>query len=230
VKSDGCAPWRRHQKIGLRTSTPRGNRTPATAVKGPRADRYTMGARVPESTEELNALFAGIALARHGETDYNAERRFQGLLPVPLNETGRGQARELAELAATRGFVMLWCSPLLRARETAEIVGARIGLEPIEDGRLVETDAGDWTDLPFSEVEAKDPQGMAAFLNVDLDFAFPGGESYRAQTVRVVAALRDIAAEPKPALVVCHGMVIRLALIELGRGNQRVPNAALIEL
>jgi broad specificity phosphatase PhoE len=177
----------------------------------------------------MSTPFAQISLARHGQTDYNATRRFQGLLPVPLNETGRQQAQELAELAATLDFQKLWCSPLLRARQTAEIVAARIGLEPVEDDRLVETDTGDWTDCPWSEVQAEDPERMAAFLRSDPEFAFPGGESYHHQTERVISALRDIATGPKPTLVVCHGMVIRLTLITLGR-DQRVPNAVLIAL
>jgi broad specificity phosphatase PhoE len=178
----------------------------------------------------LSALLAGISLARHGQTDYNATRRFQGLLPVPLNATGREQAQGLAALAVEHGFAKLWSSPLVRALETAEIVGARIGLEPVEDVRLVETDTGDWTDRLWSDVEAEDPEGLAAFLRADPDFAFPGGESYAQQTERVMAALVEIASGPKPALVVCHGMVIRLAVIALGRGNHSVPNAALIEL
>jgi broad specificity phosphatase PhoE len=189
-----------------------------------------MGAGPKESTQGLATLFAGIFLARHGQTDYNVGRRFQGLLPVPLNVTGRRQAAELAELAAAHDFRALWCSPLVRARETADIVGGRIGLKPIEDARLVETDAGDWTDRWWSDVEKEDPESLAAFLRSDPDFAFPGGESYRDQTERSVDALRDIAKGPKPALVVCHAMVIRLVVMHLGRGNHAVENGALIEL
>jgi broad specificity phosphatase PhoE len=189
-----------------------------------------MGAGPRESTQGLATLFAGIFLARHGQTDYNLGRRFQGLLPVPLNETGRRQAAELAELAAAHDFRALWCSPLTRARETADIVGARIGLEPIEDSRLVETDTGDWTDRWWSDVEKEDPDGLAAFLRSDPDFAFPGGESYKEQTARSVDALRDIAKGAKPALVVCHAMVIRLVVMHLGRGSHAVQNGALIEL
>jgi broad specificity phosphatase PhoE len=199
-------------------------------VKGPRADRYTMGAGEQESTQELSELLKGVFLARHGETDYNAQRRFQGLLPVPLNDVGRAQAAKLAEIAATHDFQSFWCSPLLRTRQTAEIVAARIGLEAREDQRLVETDSGDWTGRWFSEVEVEDPKGMAAFLRADPAFAFPAGESYADQTTRVIAVLREIAACPKPVLVVTHGMVIRLTVIHLGRGNHRVPNAALVAL
>src|SRR5271169_4870732 len=99
-----------------------------------------------------------VYLARHGQTAYNLEGRFQGQLPVPLDETGRAQAHELAERAAEHGFAALWTSTLLRARETAEIVAARIGLELKEDARLEETNAGDWTDRSFSAVQAQAPE------------------------------------------------------------------------
>ena len=183
-----------------------------------------MGARSPESTR-----LAGVFLARHGETDYNAERRFQGLLPVPLNANGRAQAERLAELAATRGFTALWCSPLARARETAGIVGARLKLRPREDRRLVETDAGDWTGRSFAEIKAEDPERFAAFVAADPQFAFPGGESFRAQTARVMEALQAIGEGPRPVLVICHGMAIRLAFAALGRPVAAVANAALLD-
>ena len=64
-----------------------------------------------------------IWLARHGQTAYNHARRFQGHLPVPLDETGREQAHELARQAAQREWGALWSSPLERALETAQIVG-----------------------------------------------------------------------------------------------------------
>jgi broad specificity phosphatase PhoE len=174
-------------------------------------------------------------LARHGETDYNRERRFQGWSPVALNELGRRQAAELAERAAQLSFASLWCSPLLRARETAAVVGGRLGLAPREDSRLAETETGDWTGRLFAEVEEEDPVRLRAFLGGDPDFAFPGGESFRDQADRVMRALADIARGPRPALVVCHGVVIRLALARTGTviGDALaapVANAALVPL
>jgi probable phosphoglycerate mutase len=154
----------------------------------------------------------GVYLARHGRTAYNHEGRFQGLLPVPLDETGVRQAHELAERAAGHDFVALYASTLLRAQQTAQIVGARLGLEPIDEPRLVETDAGDWTDRPFSEVRAQTPELFDAFVAGDPAFAFPGGESFAQQEQRVLAALAEIERGPTPALVVCHGMVIRAAI------------------
>lgn len=184
--------------------------------------------------ENANHQRARVYLARHGQTDYNLEGRFQGHLPVPLNDVGRAQAGELAERAAAHGFAVLWCSPLLRARETADIVARRIGLEPREDERLVETDAGEWTDRSFAEVQARSPEQFAAFLAADPAFAFPGGESLAAQQVRVAEALADIERGPEPSLVVCHGLVIRAALSwHAGRWlthTERVPNGALVPL
>lgn len=175
-----------------------------------------------------------IWLARHGETAYNAERRFQGQGLVALSERGREQALELAEQAAGRGFASLWSSPLPRARETAEIVARRLGLEVADDPRLMETDTGEWTDRPFADAEAADPERFAAWVAGDPGFAFPGGESFADQQERVVAALEDIrAAGPLPALVVCHRNSMRLALErEQGRrlSLDEIPNGSLVAL
>lgn len=178
---------------------------------------------------------ASVYLARHGQTAYNKERRFQGRLAVPLDDTGRAQAAELAERASGYGFAALWCSPLLRARETADIVGTRLDLDPREEPRLVETDAGDWTDRLFVDVQAEDPEGFAGFIGGDPHFTFPGGESFAEQGERVAAALADIERDsPLPALVVCHGVVIRIALYQRAGHMvalaERVPNAALVPL
>jgi broad specificity phosphatase PhoE len=175
-----------------------------------------------------------VYLARHGQTAYNKEGRFQGQQEVPLDDTGRVQAAALAERAAGYGFAALWCSPLLRARETADVVAARIGLAPREDARFMETDAGDWTNRSFTKVNAEAPELFASFANAEPGFVFPGGESFVAQEARVGAALDDVEQGALPALVVCHGMVIRAALsVRIGRWlpqGQRVPNGALVPL
>ena len=175
-----------------------------------------------------------IYLARHGRTSYNHEGRFQGQGDVPLDDQGRREAAELAERAATHGFAALWASPLPRARETAEIVARRIGVPMREDRRLAETDTGDWTDRLFAEVQAELPDHFAGWASGDPTFAFPGGESFVAQADRVMAALADVERGPLPALVVCHGMTIRLALARRegtdGPAVQHVANGALVAL
>jgi len=179
-------------------------------------------------------LSTGVFLARHGQTAYNLEGRFQGQLPVPLDHTGHEQAADLAERAAAHGFAALWCSPLLRARETAHVVAARLGLEAREDPRLMETDAGDWTDRKFAEIQAENPERFAMFVAGDPGFAFPGGESFAHQEQRVAAALEEVEQGNLPALVVCHGMVIRAALSQRAghwiKHAERVPNGALVPL
>src|SRR6478672_6166371 len=176
-----------------------------------------------------------IHLARHGQTAYNHEGRFQGHLPVPLDATGREQAAELAEVAAGVEIVGFVCSPLRRARETADIVAARIGLEPVEDARFVETDTGDWTGRSYAEIKAEDPEGFARFQRSDPSFRYPGGESFAEQEARVLAALDDLRARDRdlPALVVTHRGCIRLALTAARGERERereIPNAKLIEL
>ena len=85
-----------------------------------------------------------IWLARHGETDANAEGRVQGSLDPPLNERGREQARALAREAAGLGIEALYTSQLRRARETAAIVSKALGLEPRVDERFAESFRGEW--------------------------------------------------------------------------------------
>lgn len=180
-----------------------------------------------------------ILLARHGETTYNAQRRFQGQNDVALNERGIEQARELAELAAAREprIVALSCSPLRRAAETARIVGERLGLQPREDARFKEVDTGDWTDRFKDDVAREEPQAWAAYLEAGDDFRFPGGESLLEQQERVIAGLVDVTQRGElPALVVCHRGVIRVARAHTdSRGllafhDIEVPNGSLVGL
>jgi len=160
-----------------------------------------------------------IWLARHGETDYNAQDRFQGQGDVPLNKHGLRQAEELARVAAQREWAALYASPILRARQTAEVVAEAVGLAPRFDARLAETDTGDWTDCYFSDVQRDHPE-MWAKWRAGGDWAFPGGESLATQQERVLAALADIRlAAGLPALVVCHRGTIRTVLCNRdGRG------------
>ena len=170
---------------------------------------------------------SGILLARHGETDDNREPlRFQGFRDTPLNETGRRQAAELAERVAGDGIVSLWSSDLSRARETAQIVGARIGLAAALDPRLREANRGRWEGQLFRDIAREEPERYAAWLRAGASFRFPGGESLQDQLDRVSAAL---ARHPPrrgelPALVVCHGGSIRVMLCRARSARpRRVP-------
>jgi broad specificity phosphatase PhoE len=166
----------------------------------------------------------GVLLARHGETDDNAARRFQGHRDPPLNERGRMQARSLGEELAGEGVRELWSSPLRRAYETAAIAGAVLGLQPRVDSRLMEVDVGDWAGMLYDDLAAADPDAFAAWRSGSPEFRFPGGESLREQGERVAAVLGEIAERAaRPVLVVCHGGVIREALRVLtGAGPAQV--------
>jgi broad specificity phosphatase PhoE len=179
-----------------------------------------------------------VLLARHGETDDNRPPlRFQGWRDTPLNETGRRQAEELAERVAGDGIVRLWSSDLSRARETAEIVGARLGLEAHLDPRLRETNRGDWEGRLFADVAREEPEQFAAWMRAGPDWRFPGGESLGEQQQRVVACVDDVrAADELPALLVCHGGSIRVMLcLSDPRGLDafhefKVPNIAVVKV
>jgi broad specificity phosphatase PhoE len=183
---------------------------------------------------------SGVLLARHGETADNvAPLRFQGFTDTPLNDIGRRQAAELAEAVAARAesIASLWSSDLARARETAAIVGERIGLTPILDARLREGARGRWEGHLFEEIARTEPDRFAAWMRGGADFRFPGGESLLDQQLRVAQALRGIhAAGPLPALAVCHGGSIRVMLCAADpRGldafhDFEVPNVAVVSL
>jgi probable phosphoglycerate mutase len=158
-----------------------------------------------------------LLLLRHGETALSAERRFSGRGDVALTERGEAQAAAAAGRLATYEPTVVVSSPLRRARQTAEAVAGRLGLDvEVIDG-LAETDFGDWEALTFAEVRAKWPKDMQAWL-ADPDVAPPGGESFTATTRRVAAARDDIVRRHsgRVAVVVSHvtpiKTLVRLAL------------------
>jgi broad specificity phosphatase PhoE len=152
-----------------------------------------------------------ILLARHGETDWNREGRFQGHADPPLNETGRAQAAELAAELKDVELAAIYSSPLRRALETARMVAAEHGLEPIPVDALREVDVGSWQGLTRAEIEAQFPEQFARWL--DYDQGWEDGESYEEMGRRVVAALLALAAthDGQRILVVTHGGPIRAA-------------------
>ncbi len=133
-------------------------------------------------------------LARHGATPLSLEKRFSGWggLDAPLAPLGIAQAEALAgEIAARGGVDSIVASPLLRTRQTAEIVASRTGA-PIEvDPGIAECAFGDWDALTFAEVSERWPEELAAWL-ASTDVAPPGGESFSACRDRVDAARREI--------------------------------------
>ena len=133
-----------------------------------------------------------ILLARHGETDWNSVGRWQGHADPPLNDAGRSQAAELAERLAGDGIAAIYSSDLVRASQTAQVVGDRLGLDVVEDPGLREIDVGSWSGLTRAEVEQRFPEGYARWLEGEIGH---DGETREELTERVVGTVERIAAQ-----------------------------------
>ena len=161
---------------------------------------------------------------RHGETDWNAERRLQGQHDIPLNDLGRVQAGRCGELLGALfkqagrlpdEFDYI-ASPLGRARETMERVRATLGLDPEAyrtDARLMEMSFGRWEGFTFAELEAREAAALAEREHDKWNFVVPGGESYALLLARVRGWYESIT---RDVVVAAHGGVARVLLTHLG--------------
>jgi broad specificity phosphatase PhoE len=150
-----------------------------------------------------------LLLARHGESDWNRERRWQGHADRPLTDRGREQAAALAARLADLPLDAVYSSDLRRARETAAAVAGPRGLEVRQRPALREVDVGGWSGLTREEVAERYPD---AFREWEHGFAgWDDGETYRAMCERVVGEVLRIAAnhDGRCVLVVAHGGPIR---------------------
>ncbi len=153
---------------------------------------------------------------RHGETDWNRENRTQGSTDVPLNDAGIAQARQAATLVRGHGIAAIVCSPLGRARQTADIVGTALGL-PVEVH----------ADLREASFGVHEGETMGAWFAawVEGRVAPEGGESFSTVRTRVVAALNAVLAAPNLTLVVAHGGMFRALRAAMGfAATVRTPN------
>ncbi len=149
-----------------------------------------------------------VYFVRHGETDWNVEGRLQGLTDTALNAQGLAQAKSLAErLAEEDDFTALYTSPLRRAYTTGEIVGARLGLKPISDARLVERDMGRVEGLTSAEIEARFPDIYRAWKAGLRRSPFPGEETRQDFQQRLREFLEDIRGRhsDRKVAVITHG-------------------------
>jgi broad specificity phosphatase PhoE len=150
-----------------------------------------------------------ILLARHGESDWNRAKRWQGHADRPLTESGRAQSRELAERLAETELDAVYSSDLRRARETAEVVAETKGLEVTVLSDLREVDVGSWSGLTRTEAEQQFPDAYRRW--VAGGEGWDDGETYQQLSVRVLRAVQTIAADHPGdrVLVVAHGGSIR---------------------
>ena len=162
-----------------------------------------------------------ILLVRHGETTWNAEKRWQGWADSPLSDLGRQQAIEAASAVGAVDAIV--ASDLQRATDTARIISEAVGVGPVvTDEGLRERDVGDWSGLVSQEIEARWPGSIAAWRGGEMP-APPGGERNEDILVRFEAALHRVATVFAGAevLAVSHGGVLRL--LERAYGNVERP-------
>ena len=158
---------------------------------------------------------------RHGETDWNAARRLQGQIDVPLNELGRRQAARCSEILGGLGVkpvsaLSFVASPLIRARETMEIIRGGLGMEAVGyslDRRLVEMSYGLWEGLTYLEVLDQHPHELPARNRDKWNYRPPEGESYADLFARVQAWHAEIEGD---IVLAAHGGVARTLMVLYG--------------
>jgi probable phosphoglycerate mutase len=163
---------------------------------------------------ETPKLIFPLYMLRHGETAWNTERRMQGTRNSDLTERGRAQAHAMGralkvELAREPGPTIFLRSPLGRVRETSEIIGRELGLDPgqwRDDARLAELSYGDWEGLTWAEIDVTRPNALADWRADPHGFMPPGGESHLDLRRRSAAVLADVAASRTRTVIVSHGV------------------------
>jgi probable phosphoglycerate mutase len=171
--------------------------------------------RVPRRRPEAGPR---VLLVRHGESTWNADGRWQGHADPPLSDMGVAQARAASSDVARVDAV--WCSDLVRARQTAELC-APTGVPVNKDPRLRERDVGAWTGLTRDAIEDQCPGWLAAGRHPD------GWEEDAAVAARGWDALHRVLAALPPgagAVVISHGGLIRAIESQLGVAPRPIPN------
>jgi len=158
-----------------------------------------------------------LVLWRHGVTDWNEQGIFQGRADIPLNEKGLAQAAAVAPSLAAMKPVAIYCSPMIRARQTAQPLVDLTGLDPVIDDRLAEIDVGTWVGRSLSDVATLDPEAGALMIGGHDYRRSPTGETMTEVGLRVGECLREIAAEHDggTVLIASHGGAIRMGIVNL---------------
>ncbi|NDJ54292.1 MAG: histidine phosphatase family protein [Chloroflexi bacterium] len=155
-------------------------------------------------------------LVRHGETQYNADGRFQGVTDVPLNELGRKQAAAVGERFKSMNFDVIYSSDLQRAQETAKAISAHHQKEIILDQRLREIDFGSWEGLFFREVFVSQREVWERW-RAEFDFAPERAETLQTTVDKADSMLAHIREHHEDQTVVCvgHGGTLRVMVCRL---------------
>lgn len=158
-----------------------------------------------------------IYLIRHGQTDWNIQRRLQGHTDIPLNDHGRKQASALKEVLAPHSIEAFYSSDLIRAIDTAELAKSHAEIPVIKHAGLREASLGEAEGLFFDELHLRFPDAYQRWLSTgkpNEDFAFPKGESKLAHRERLHKTLESLFLESPYSKVgiVTHGGSMRRIL------------------
>lgn len=165
-----------------------------------------------------------IYLVRHGETVGHKEKQYKGSMDVPLAERGAEQIKRSAEFIASEikkrsnpsaSPVKIFCSPLSRARRSAEIIAEKLEAKPVQLDDLRERSFGLWEGMTYIEIGKKYPEEFSAWRTNPLEFSPPEGESTLEVNTRVLSALDRILSssfEGENIVIVAHGGVNRVML------------------
>ena len=160
-------------------------------------------------------------LVRHGETDWNTERRLQGRADIPLNEFGRTLAVKTGKGLENIRFDVCFTSPLKRAKETAELILAGKDTQIIDDNRIIEMSFSDWEGKHCSKERWEVPDSFQKFFDDPANFEpAPGGESFAQMKARTGEFLHWLYEQEQyeNVLITTHGAALA-ALINNIKGE-----------
>jgi probable phosphoglycerate mutase len=163
-----------------------------------------------EESPNIHTMTTRICFIRHGETDWNVDKRIQGQIDIPLNENGCAQALAMASSATHYPFDAVYSSDLMRARDTANMLAARRGFDIHILPQLRERHFGIFQGLTAAEGLQRHPDAHARYLARDPDYDFETGESMHALVARAEAAVNDMTRhhDKQTIAAVTHGGVL----------------------
>ncbi len=155
-----------------------------------------------------------VLLIRHGETDYNREHRLQGTLPVPLNANGKLQAEALGLYLKHYEIETIFSSPMIRARQTADIIGQALNISVQDEPRIQEIGFGKFEGLLSGDIEVQYPNEYRMWKSGDMSYSVPDGESRRTVQKRMAEAWNDLSnrEEYQTIALVSHGSALRIIM------------------
>lgn len=149
-------------------------------------------------------------LVRHGQTEWNAEKRMQGQWDSKLSELGRKHADDNGRWLATLGIEHAWASPLGRVRETVAIVNKHFPIEPVWDDRLKEWSSGDWSGELYADIRKNRVAEWEAWDADRYNVRPPNGENFHDLAARASSFLAETRAHPaRTVAVFAHGFILR---------------------